>query len=102
MLEEMQSPVDLPGPERIGGRPLGWTTTVIAIASLLLLATNAVALDDWIDDMAPSPAQAQAAAISGQWRALTDGVGLGAPRAWLHQYWKRAEAARFGGPPDQR
>lgn len=97
MRDAMDSPVDLPGTEPIGGRSLGWTSLVIAVAALLLLATNAVSIGDWIDDMPPGPAQAELAAVADRWRATTDRIGLGAPRAWLHDRWRRAEAARFAG-----
>ena len=90
----MDSPVDLPA-EPIVRHGLIWTTIVIATAALLLLATNAVSIEDWIDDMPPTPTQARAADVAAQWRAMTNQIGLGAPRALLHDQWKRAEAARF-------
>ena len=94
MRDQMDSPVDLPV-EPLAREGLPSTTITIATAALLLLATNAVSLQDWIDDMPPSPAQQQAADLAAQWRAVTDQVGLGLPRAWLHDLWKRAEQARF-------
>ena len=94
MLDQMESPVDLPA-EPLARNGLLWTSLAMAIAALLLLATNAIAIQGWIDEMPPSPAQQQASELAGQWRALTDRAWLGAPRAWLHDLWKRAEAARF-------
>lgn len=95
MPHETPSPVDLPGPTLVGGRPLAWASMVIAIATLFLLLTNAVSLDDWANDLTPSPAQARLAEVTGWWRGVTDQIGLGAPRAALHDRWKAAEAARF-------
>jgi len=97
MLDHGESPVDLEDDaEWEGEGGLLWSTATIGIAALILLVTNAVSLDDWIGDMHPSPAQEQAAEISADWRDATDQLGVAAPRAWLHGWWKRAEAARFG------
>jgi hypothetical protein len=96
MPRETPSPIDLPE-EPLEGLGLGWAAGVIAIVSLFLLAGNAVSLRDWADDQTPGPVQAQAAAIAQQWLDLTDAVGIGRPRAWLHDLWKKAEAAHFGG-----
>lgn len=94
MHKEAPSPIDLPEPE-LDDPGLGWTAIVIAVTTLFLLATNAVSLSDWIDDQPPSPAQAQAAAVADQWYALTQAIGLAAPRDAMHTQWKRAEEARF-------
>ena len=88
------SPIDLPAPE-IAGDGLGWTSVVIVITALFLLATNAVSLRDWIDDQPPGPVQAQASVLADQWLGLTERIGLAGPRDYLHTQWKRAEAARF-------
>lgn len=96
MPPEMDSPIDLPERDP-GARGLGWTSMTIAVATLLLLATNAVSISDWADELPPSPWQAQLATAADQWRATTDAIGLGTPRAWLHARWKSAEALRFGG-----
>ena len=96
MPRETPSPIDLPA-EPVAAPGLGWTTGVIAIASLLLLATNAVSLRDWANDLTPSPAQATLAEATQGWLDFTEAVGVGRPRAWLHDQWKKAENARFGG-----
>jgi hypothetical protein len=101
MPRETPSPIDLPGPAILGGNGLRWTGTAIAVASLFLLLTNGVALQGWLYEQRPGPIQAWAAARADDWVALTDRIGLGAPRAGMHARWKRAEAARFGGG-DQR
>ena len=43
---EFESPVDLASGEPLG-HPLRWTTAIIAITSLFLLATNAISLREW-------------------------------------------------------
>lgn len=94
MPRETSSPIDLADPplERPG---LGWTSATLALATFLLLVANAVSLRDWIDDLPPSPAQAQASTIVGRWLEASEAIGIGRPRAWLHELWKQAEAARF-------
>ena len=95
----MPSPIDLhEAPLEADG--LGWTFGVILIASLFLLCANAVSLRDWIDDLPPSPVQAQAAELADQWVALSEGLGIGLPRKMLHAEWKRAEEARFHNQKD--
>jgi hypothetical protein len=99
---EFESPVDLASGES-QRHPLRWTTSIIAITSLFLLATNAISLREWIDEQTPGPRQAQLAALAERWDAFTLSIGLGLPRAALHREWKAAEAARFGDQPaDQR
>ena len=100
MPRETPSPIDLPGPARVGAGGLAWASIGIALATLILFLTNAVSLKGWIDEQPPSPAQAWAAAQADTWVAFTDRIGLGSPRAALHAQWKRAEGARFG--KDQR
>jgi len=94
MPRETPSPIDL-SEEPLEAPGLGWTFGAIVIAALLLLATNAVALRDWVEEQTPGPVQAQAATAAEQWVQLTDAIGIGRPRAWLHNLWKRIEAARF-------
>ncbi len=95
--DEMESPVDLPGAATIGGRPLAWTATAIATAALFLLVTNAITLDGWAAELAPSETVARLNAVTAGWRDGTDGAGLGTPRAMLHAQWRKAQAARFPG-----
>ena len=95
--DETMSPVDLPGEDPGEGSPLGWTSIVVATAALFLLFTNAVTIDDWAKDLAPSATTARLTAITGGWMAMTDAVGTGAPRAFVHARWKRIEAAQFQG-----
>ena len=94
--EWFDSPVDLPAQEGRDRYGLGWATGAIALATLLLAALNAVAIQDWADELRPSPLQAEVAAAADRWVEITDAAGLGTPRAALHAAWKRAQAARFG------
>jgi len=93
--DETLSPVDLPDGES-GAHPLRWATTVIATTSLFLLAANAASLDDWANDLTPGSVQERVVGLTGGWKDVTDAVGLGAARAWMHGLWTRAQAARFG------
>jgi hypothetical protein len=100
---EFESPVDLPpGPQSVDGS-LGWTTGVIAIATLILFLMNGFSLRDWTEQLPPGPRQAAFAASAERWQAATDQIGLGMPRAALHRVWKTAQAARFPGAtkPDE-
>ncbi len=99
MPRETPSPIDLPGPARVGTGGLGWASVAIAVAALVLLLGNGVAVQGWLYEQTPGPVQAWAAGLADGWVAFTDRVGLGAPRAALHARWKAAEAARFKGQP---
>lgn len=100
MPKETPSPVDLPD-EPVDAPGLGWAAGVIAVASLLLLLLNAVSLRDWANDLTPGPAQAKLSEAADGWLRFTEAVGVGRPRAWLHDQWKKAEAARFGEAGDE-
>lgn len=96
--DEFESPVDEAGSgPALEASALKWTTIVIATASLFLLATNAVTVRGWIDEMEPGPFQARLADVAAQWEDFTGSLGLGAPRAALNRQWKAAQAARFDG-----
>ena len=94
MPRETPSPIDL-GEEPLDMAGLAWTTGVITIASLFLLATNAVSLRDWVADLTPGTTQARALEAAEGWVQLTDAMGVARPRAWLHDLWKKAETATF-------
>ena len=94
-MEHGLSPVDLDDEGDDPESDLLWSTATLVIAALILLLTNAVSLSDWIEDMPPSQMQSQAAEVAADWRDMTGQLGLAAPRARLHDLWKRAEAARF-------
>lgn len=92
-----QFPVDLPG--RLIGQEhaLGWTGTILAIATLSLAVTNAVSIDSWSADLPPSAGVARIVDNADRWRAAMDRAGLGTPRATLHRAWKHLEEARWPG-----
>lgn len=94
MARETPSPIDLPD-EPLDRPGLLWTTATIAVAAILLFAMNAVAMRDWLEEQPPSPLQQQASALAEQWVEITDDIGIGKPRAWLHDLWKKAEGATF-------
>lgn len=96
MPRETPSPIDL-GEEPLPAPGLRWAATAIAVATVLLLAINAVSLRDWADDLTPSPTQARLSAAAQGWVDATDALSLSRPRAWLHERWQAAEGARFGG-----
>ncbi|HWW64428.1 MAG TPA: hypothetical protein VNZ43_06685 [Sphingomonadaceae bacterium] len=93
--DDMASPVDLPDAEPIGANPLRWTSGVIAVATLFLFLFNANALSDWAAELPPNAINARIVTAAEAWESLTDEIGLGAPRAWLHARWKGAEEAKF-------
>ena len=95
MPRETPSPIDLPA-SPLEAPGLGWAATVIVTAALVLLAINAVALRDWAEELTPSPTQARLADAAERWVAITDEVGLGTARGWLHDRWKAIEGAHFG------
>ena len=94
--DETMSPVDLPGSALIGGRPLLWASASIYAAAAFLLLTNASAIDGWAVELPPTALTARIVEITGGWKAATDRLGLGAPRATVHSWWTRAQDARFG------
>ncbi len=94
--DETMSPVDLPGSQTIGGRPLLWTSVTVTVAALFLLLTNATAINGWAVELAPTATSARVVAVTEGWERTTDQLGLGAPRAVVHGWWKQAQALRFG------
>lgn len=93
---ELASPVDLPGEPVEGGHPLLWTTLTILVAAVALLCANAGTLAAWVDEKPVSELQQQASQHAAAWKTTMDATGVTAPRAALHGWWKRLQAARFG------
>jgi hypothetical protein len=96
--DETLSPVDLPGDEEAEGG-LRWASSAIAIGALFLLFFNAVTIDDWAQELPPGPATERLTRVTGGWVTVTGAIGLTAPRALVHDRWKRGQALRFGGAP---
>jgi len=90
-------PVDLPDAPPPDAHALGWTTSIIAIAALGLLLTNASSIVEWGAEMTPSAGVVRFVNIADRWHAFTDRTGLGAARKGVHAGWKKLEAARFPG-----
>lgn len=97
MAHHTDFPVDLPDPPAADDQGLRWTTTVIGIATALLLLTNAVAISSWGAEQPPSANMVRLINVADGWHAFTDRTGLGAIREDLHQLWKKMERARWPG-----
>ncbi|SNT08152.1 hypothetical protein SAMN06295912_1386 [Sphingomonas laterariae] len=95
--EHHPSPVDLPGEPDTHGRPLVWTSVTIAVATLFLGLTNAISLNGWAVELAPTETSARIVTVTESWEETTEAIGLAAPRAWLHARWKQLQALRFEG-----
>ncbi|HEX8527308.1 hypothetical protein [Allosphingosinicella sp.] len=90
-LEHSLSPVDLPG-ETAGERGgLGWTTTAIAVASLVLLALNATAIRGWAYELPPGPVAAPVVDAAERWYDLTAALGLNLPVDTMRGWWEGAQ-----------
>ncbi len=95
--DEFESPVDLPGKDMPGMSGLAWASIVMAVSSLFLLLTNAVAITSWIAEMPASPIQVRALEAAERWEAITE--PLGRPRAWLRAHWEELEKMKFDNAP---
>lgn len=90
-------PVDLPDAPPPAPHDLRWTASVIVMVALGLAAANAGSLSGWAGDLPPSETVVRFVGAVDGWHAATDRVGLGAPRAAMHEAWKKLESARFPG-----
>lgn len=99
MSAAQEFPVDLPGASGDREPALGWTAITLGIATLSLALTNAFSIESWGADLPPSAAIARVVDEAGRWRAATDRLGLGTPRATMRRIWTQTEEARW---PDQR
>lgn len=95
-IAEIGSPVALPPAPIDRRRPWRWTTTSLAVATLLLALGDGPAMTGWANDLPPGPV---AAALREPLAAWADGTArwhLDAPGTWLRQQWLQARKARFG------
>lgn len=97
MSATQEFPVDLPGDAIDRAPALGWTAMTLGIATLSLALTNAFSIESWGADLPPSATVARLMDETGRWRATTDGIGLGTPRAMMHREWRSLEEARWPG-----
>ena len=96
------SPVDLPGDVPGMGRPLRWSSDVVATASLVLVLFNAGAVRGWADELPAGPLAEPLIAGADAWHRTTSRLGLAAPVETMRGWWREAQAARFSADEDQR
>jgi hypothetical protein len=96
------SPVDLEDDDAVAGRPLLWTSRIIATASLFLLLFNAGAVRSWASELPPGPAADPLIAAADRWFAATHALGLDAPVETMRGWWQAAQAASLSDGDDQR
>ena len=96
-LEPTMSPVDLPGDAPGEDRPLRWTATIVAVATLFLLFFNAGAIRSWANELRPGPTTEPVIAAADAWHGVTAAIGLARPVETMRGWWEAAKAARFGG-----
>lgn len=95
------SPVDLPEPAEPLPRPLRWTVTVIATASLLLALFNAGAIRGWAYELRPTPLNQRVVAVAEGWYDLTAVIGLNRPVDAMRHWWGAVrESAETQSGPD--
>jgi hypothetical protein len=97
VVHHTEFPVDLPDAPKDDDQGLRWTATVIGIATVLLLLTNAIAISSWGAEQPPSARMVRIVNAADGWHAFTDRTGLGAAREGLHQLWKQMEKLRWPG-----
>ena len=97
----MTSPVDLPPMEGEDGGGLLWTSTVIAIATAILLLFNADALRGWAYDLEPGPESERVIAISDGWYRQTERFDLDRPVAVMSGWWEDIKALEFGSGAEE-
>lgn len=77
------------------GRAVGWTSVVMATATLFLFVFNAPALKNWSASLKPNDATVAAAGLAAAWAQAVGGAGLTTPRAVVHDAWARGRAITF-------
>ena len=93
------SPVDLPEPAVPLPHGLGWTTTVIVVASLVLAGLNAHALLGWANQLPPGATSARIVASAETWHGIVGAIGLNGPGETMRARWGSARQIRFGRQP---
>ena len=97
-LAHTSSPVDLPEPAvPLPHDGLKWASTIIAVATLILLVFNAHTLRGWAYDLHPTDTTARIVTASETWYDATARLGLNRPVGSLHKFWRSAMNLRFAG-----
>jgi hypothetical protein len=91
-----QSPVDLPEPLIPPPPPLRWTSTVIAVAALVLALLNAHAIRDWAYQLPPGDWSERAVTAAERWYDAVGAFGLNRPVETMHGGWEAQRMRRFG------
>ncbi|MEA3029909.1 MAG: hypothetical protein QOJ53_2019 [Sphingomonadales bacterium] len=97
MLADTLSPVDLPDPPAPLPHPLRWTTTVIAVATLLLALLNAPAIRGWSYQLTPNAYSARIVTAAETWYDAADRIGFNRPVETMHGWWQWLKERRFEG-----
>ena len=97
MADAHEFPTDLGDDTEPARDVLRWTGTVIALSALGLALLNPGAIDDWVNDLPPTPLTLRVAAMSDAYATSGVGIGLGAGHARMHAAWKAAERADWSG-----
>lgn len=92
------SPVDLPDPaEPLPHDGLKWASTIIVLATLILLVFNAHTLRGWAYELHPTETTAKIVSASETWYDATARLALNRPVESLHRAWRSVMNLRFAG-----
>ena len=94
-----QSPVDLLEPLIPPPHSLRWTSTTIAVATLVLALLNAHAIRGWAYQLPPGAWSERALTAAEGWYDAVGGFGLNRPVETMHATWERVRVRRFGAYP---
>ena len=97
MTDAYEFPTDLGGDTEPLRETMRWTVTVIALSTIGLALLNPGAIDDWVNDLPPSPLTLRLATLSGAYAEAANSVGLDVGHARMHAAWKMAERADWLG-----
>ena len=94
------SPVDLPEPLIPPRSPLRWTSTVIAVATLVLALLNAHAIRGWAYQLPPGDWSERTVSASEAWYDAVGELGLNRPVAAMHGGWESLRTRPFAAGVD--
>ena len=77
---------------------LGWTASVLVTMTALLALINAASFKSWAETLPPTPTNVAVLDVAERWYAVTERLGLAAPRAAIRGAWTDAKALRFPLP----